>query len=139
MSRSRVAIVTMVVALLSGTRVQAQQPQKPDSMAAGMMAMSGNCMGSESASDQRLSHLMDAMNAAPPNRRMAAMMAVMHELAARDREMRAHMMGMMHGMQMMGMMHSGDSGGPARPMGKAPGKPEPLKASPDSTDHEQHH
>ena len=139
MSRSRLAIVTMVVVLLGGTRVHAQQPQKPDSMAAGMMAMSGNCMCSESAADQRLSHLMDVMNAAPPNRRMAAMMAVINDLAARNREMHAHMTGMMHGMQVMGMMHPGDSGEGARPMGKAPGKPEPLKPSPDSADHEQHH
>jgi hypothetical protein len=74
MSRSRLAVVTMVLALLSGARVQAQQPQKPDSMAPGMMAMSGNCM--RSGADQRLSHLMDVMNAAPSNRRVAAMMAV---------------------------------------------------------------
>ena len=82
---------------------------------------------------------MDAMNAAPSNRRMAAMMVVVNELAARNREMGAHMTGMMHGMQMMGMMRPGDSGGGTRPMGKAPGKPEALKSAPDSTDHEQHH
>jgi hypothetical protein len=138
MSRSRLAIVTVVMALLGGTRVQAQQPQRPDSMAPGMMAMSGNCMRSESAIDQRLSRLVDAMNAAPPNRRVAAMMAVMNELAIRDREMRARMTGMMDGKQMMGMMHPSDSVG-TRPLEKAPAKPEALKPAPDSAAHEQHH
>lgn len=139
MLRSRLAIVAAVVALLGGTEVQAQQPQQPDSMAAGMMAMSGNCMRSEAAADQRLSHLMDAMNAAPPNRRAAAMMAVIRELVTRDREMRAHMTGMMQGMHMMGMMQTGDSGGGARSMGAARSKPEPLKSPTDSAGHEQHH
>jgi hypothetical protein len=118
MSSSRLAIVTAVVALLSGVQVQAQQPQQADSMGAGMMAMSGNCMRSEAAADQRLGHLVDAMNAAPPNRRAAAMMAVIRELVARDREVRAHMNGMMQGMHMMGMMQTGDSGGGARSLGK---------------------
>jgi hypothetical protein len=81
---------------------------------------------------------MDVMNAAPSNRRVAAMMAVINELAAQNREMHAHMMGMMHGMQMSGMMHPGDSAG-SRRMGKAPVVPKPPKPSPDSADHEQHH
>ena len=63
-----------------------------------------------SASNQRLSHLMDAMNAARSNRRVAAMMVAINELAAQNREMHGHMAGVIHGMQMSGMMqgHAND-------------------------------
>jgi len=126
MSSSRLAIVGLVLALLSGSRLQAQQPQKPDSMAAGMTAMSGNCLRSDPAADQRLSQLVDAMNAAPSNQRVAAMMATINELATRDRAMSAHMSSMhkMHEMHMPGMMHGADG---ARPMRRAPAREDPLK------------
>lgn len=126
MSSSRLAIVGLVLALLSGGRLEAQQPQKPDSMAAGMMAMSGNCPRSDPAADQRLSQLVDAMNAAPSNQRVAAMMATINELAARDRAMSAHMTGMhkMHEMHMPGMMQ-GAAG--AHPMRRAPVREDSLK------------
>ena len=56
---------------------------------------------------------MDAMNAARSNRRVAAMMVAINalaELAAQNREMHGHMAGVIHGMQMSGMMqgHAND-------------------------------
>lgn len=133
MLRSSLAVIVLV--LLAGTSAQAQQPQRRDSMAAGPMAMPGDCMAFMHGGDHRLGRLMDAMHAAPQNRRMAAMMAVMDELVVQNREMRAHMMGMMHGMQMTGMMSGGGPGGGVPPMRKAPGQTVP-QPSPDSAQHE---
>ena len=50
------------------------------------------------------------MNAARSNRRVAAMMVAINELAAQNREMHGHMAGVIHGMQMSGMMqgHAND-------------------------------
>jgi hypothetical protein len=108
----RIILMVLVGSFLLAPSVSAQQP-------GGEMRMS-----MMDSADARLDRLVGTMNQATGSRKVQAMAAVINEMVAQRKTMRAHARQMMMG-----------------PDGMKPSSPDtaPTPAKPDTSDHAQHH
>jgi mono/diheme cytochrome c family protein len=112
MTSFRSLLVPTSVACVAITVASAQRPSPSDSArtagttaSASPTARASACCDTTAvramrAGSDRLAALVDAMNAAPTSRKVAAMASVVVELVNRQREMESHMSGMLMGMAM---------------------------------------
>jgi hypothetical protein len=120
----------MAIALASAPAV-AQQPggKRPEPARAGQGMMMEQVMRLDSL-DARLDSLVGQMHTATGNRKVAAMAAVIDELASQQKAMHQHMRQMMHSGMMQMMQGEGERDSTVRPVA-------PIGA--DSADHAKHH
>jgi hypothetical protein len=91
-----------IIALIcSAPMIQAQQPpprpQEPQPAETTVMGGNQPMMSAMDSLDHRLDSLVDRMNRAGGNQKVAAMAAVINELVAQRKMMRSHMRQMMRG------------------------------------------
>ena len=136
------------VLALAALAVAGQQPASGPMMGekkmdeSSMMAMHKEMMTKMEAMDSKLDDMVKKMNAAKGNSKVDATAAVVNELVAQRKQMRAHMMAMQPEMMkhMMEHMHSGMMKGMMEcPMMKGMAGPSAEPKKPAADEHSQHH
>ena len=141
---TRLILAGLVGSLLAASGASAQQPGPGAADTAGRQ-MHGPGMGRgmmmADSMDARLDTLVRAMNRATGTGKVQAMAAVINELVAQRKAMRAHMHEMMESDGMMRRQGEGRRGGHMmQDMQKSPADSAEAKMSePDTVDHSQHH
>ena len=123
----RTILTGLAGSVLLASGVSAQQPGRQHGDTTSMRdrrMMDMMTMSMMDSADARLDRLVSTMNRATDSRKLQAMAAVINEMVAQRKTMRAHARKMMRG-----------------PGGMKPSSPDtaPTPAKPDTSDHAQHH
>ena len=134
----RIILIGLAGSLLLASGASAQQHGDTANAMAGRPMKGEMMMSKMDSADVRLDRLVSIMNKTTGGKKVQAMAAVINELVAQRKTMRAHARKMM--MSPDGMMGNGMGGGRSRQNMK-PTSPDTAAslAKPDTADHAQHH